>query len=269
VDRLDQLACGTQFLLEGVGTTCLMLQNYVSEEDSLRCAQGAFIIALLGMFVPIFEKGYESLIVQIIKMTQKDDFSWQSCLCAFFVFLTTLPSVILALVGISLGEAGIMDAVMEEALGSGEAAVDEILEGLADAGSNLYFTHFAPRRIARACTKHIKRKRAAATRIQAITRRRRVQRRWLRQRAASVRVQSAYRRHSQQWSDVSDDLLAANSLSRRSSDDVGSSRGPPSPAPVQDSRSQTMSWLDQQLRDAEQKGKKKSKFSDQDMRSDR
>ena len=147
VDRFDNLISGLQFTIEGSQTLLL----YLGTLDVFAAAQGqfaiaAFLLSLFAMMLPIIEKGYDAIIVQLSIICRKEDFSWLACGFTMLAFLLTLPQLIAGLVGLDLGE-GDFEGAMDEAVGVAEFLNDDLAEGFASvaavgagAASNVAYT---------------------------------------------------------------------------------------------------------------------------------
>jgi len=145
-DRYENVIHGTQYFLEGLGTTSVFAGMFAtSEADKAGLQQLGFFCSLFGMFVPIVEKGYDAIIVQISTICRKNRGEEISLLGLFFAmlaFLLTIPGLIAGLMGLNLGSAADLGTtVMDEASGAFEMGLDDMAteaatDALADVASN-------------------------------------------------------------------------------------------------------------------------------------
>ena len=138
-DRWDNAIVVTQYLLEGTSTLMLFMQDYLPA-GSGAIKEISFLCALLSMFLPAIEKGYDSIVVQFSKILRKDDFSFSEAAIALLAFVLTLPALIAGILGLELDDGG-LTTVLEETgnIFDGDSGLVGNLSGLADAASNVYW----------------------------------------------------------------------------------------------------------------------------------
>merc|ERR1719261_45361 len=90
----------------------------------------AFVLGMVAMAAPIFEKFYDAIIVQLSKIMRKDEFSWAGCAFAMIGLILTLPGLVASIFGIEIAGDGDIEGAMDEAAGAMEAAVDDVTAGL-------------------------------------------------------------------------------------------------------------------------------------------
>jgi len=153
VDRFDALIQCAQFSVEGTMTLMLILSTYDTNPDAQMFYQStAFYLALGAMGVPILEKVYDAVIVQLSKLLRKDEFTWQGCFFALIALLVSLPGVIAAMFGIELGLED-METIIDEAAGATEMGLEDLaivggvgLDAVSDLFSNAaWLTNPLPR----------------------------------------------------------------------------------------------------------------------------
>lgn len=131
VDRVDNVVSVAQFTLEGSQTLCLFLgtlEAYTSQQPTLGMI--AFFLSVCAMMLPIVEKAYDAIIVQISILCRKDEFSYASCAFTMFGLLLVLPGLLAGLVGIDLGDAGEeVEGAMDSMNDLTEFIVDDVQEG--------------------------------------------------------------------------------------------------------------------------------------------
>ena len=72
-DRLMTLLVGSQFALEGLTTSYLLVQSILPDVVPSATAQPmALILALLSMLAPIVQRLYDAVVVQLCKLRRKD-----------------------------------------------------------------------------------------------------------------------------------------------------------------------------------------------------
>ena len=145
-DRVDGNICACQFFMEGLQTALLLAADLHEPGNSaqLKLQEQAFLVALVALFLPIFEKGYDAFIVQISTCLRKkkgEKFSFSQAAFAMAAFLLQLPSLILSFMGISaeLDSLGQVD----EGLEAGETGVDDVFgsvdtDGVVDGLNDAY-----------------------------------------------------------------------------------------------------------------------------------
>merc|ERR1719453_1553078 len=99
--------------------------------------------------LPIFEKAYDAIIVQLSTICRKEDFSYAACGFAMIGLLLQLPQLIAGIVGLDLGD-GDFEGALDEAAGVTEFLNDDLAEGfeamaggaaaLGGAASNIAYT---------------------------------------------------------------------------------------------------------------------------------
>jgi len=126
VDRFDGLIQCAQFSIEGTMTLMLILSTIDTNADSQLFYQSmAFYLALGAMGVPILEKVYDAVIVQLSKLLRKDEFTWQGCFFALIALLISLPSVIASLLGVDLGLSD-LETIVDEGAGAMEMGLEDM-----------------------------------------------------------------------------------------------------------------------------------------------
>ena len=92
------------FFLEGSSTLNVFLGSYVPPEHIVTLGLIGLVLALLAMFLPMIEKGYDATIVQISKLARKEEFSFKQLGLACCAFAATIPYKFLAMIGVDLGD---------------------------------------------------------------------------------------------------------------------------------------------------------------------
>jgi hypothetical protein len=127
-----------------------------------------FLLLLFGMFIPILEKGYEAIVVQLIKcMYNMEEMSITECCIAIVGFLAVIPTLLAALIGMDAGD-GLLETVMDEAVNAA-ASVAEEAEAIAAVMDNLLFNmrqKYAASKFNAAARKRHGKKQRAATKVQ-------------------------------------------------------------------------------------------------------
>lgn len=143
-DRIDNGLVTTQFWLEGTQTLLLFLQDSIPFEYHDELQMGGFYLALAAMFLPIFEKGYDFVIVQGAKLCCKKGgpMTPGECAVAFCSCILTIPSLVLQLAGVGvLPDSGLAETIMDEAAGIAGEVNDQInTAAVSDALGNVLFT---------------------------------------------------------------------------------------------------------------------------------
>jgi len=103
------------------------------------------MVALLSMFLPILEKGYDAVIVQLSSLIRKsEEFSMREAGLALLSLLLAIPSIVMGVLGINAdaGELGesVMDATVEIGDNVVDILLDDVMTGVSDAASNLFWT---------------------------------------------------------------------------------------------------------------------------------
>ena len=88
-DRIDNFVITAQYLTEGTCTLLLLVSGFPELFDLQPLIQMAvFLLLLFGMFIPILEKGYEAIVVQLIKCVYNmKEMSITECCIAIVGFL--------------------------------------------------------------------------------------------------------------------------------------------------------------------------------------
>jgi len=136
VDRVDALVMSLQLGTEGGMTFMLILGTLdLPLEARLHCQTIAFILSLIALALPIVEKLYDAVIVQLSKIFRKDEFTWAGCCFAMIGLILSLPSMIAVVFGVSeLAAAGDLFSAADEFAGATEAAIDDaVTSGLGEA----------------------------------------------------------------------------------------------------------------------------------------
>jgi len=242
VDRIDNLIMGCQYAFEGSQTLLIYLGMQPRFEDGQSNMQmAAFFIALGGMALPIVEKGYDAIIVQLSKIFRKDEFSWAACGFAMIGLILTIPALLAEMVGLELGD-GDVEGMLDETMGAMETAMEDIAEGmaaaaaasqLADLASNqAYLKNPTPQhhRSAMKLQRHQKRKLLS---------------RQAKEHAAAAKMQAATR-----GKETRRKLKAEMSLAKdwRDAKDAAETSG--ATGSLDDAKSASMSWLEQQEKGA-------------------
>ncbi|KOO33777.1 hypothetical protein Ctob_016612, partial [Chrysochromulina tobinii] len=138
-DRIDNFVITAQYLTEGTCTLLLLVSGFPELFDLQPLIQMVvFLLLLFGMFIPILEKGYEAIVVQLIKCVYNmEEMSITECCIAIVGFLAAIPSMLAALVGVDAGD-GLMETFVEKVVNAA-ADVAEEAAAIAAVMDNLLF----------------------------------------------------------------------------------------------------------------------------------
>jgi broad specificity polyphosphatase/5'/3'-nucleotidase SurE len=127
-----------------------------------------FLLLLFGMFIPILEKGYEAIVVQLIKCVYNmKEMSITECCIAIVGFLAVIPSMLAALIGMDAGD-GLLETFVDEGINAA-ADVAEEAAAIAAVMNNLLFNirqKYAASKINVPTKKRHGKKQRAATKVQ-------------------------------------------------------------------------------------------------------
>jgi hypothetical protein len=168
-DRIDNFVITAQYLTEGTCTLLLLVSGFPELFDLQPLIQMAvFLLLLFGMFIPILEKGYEAVVVQLIRCVYNmKEMSITECCIAIVGFLTVIPSMLAALIGMDAGD-GLLETFMDEGVNAAASAAEEA-EAIAAVMDNLLFNmrqKYAGNKINAAARKRYGKKQRAATKVQ-------------------------------------------------------------------------------------------------------
>ncbi|KOO33952.1 hypothetical protein Ctob_014527 [Chrysochromulina tobinii] len=138
-DRIDNFVITAQYLTEGTCTLLLLVSGFPELFDLQPLIQMAvFLLLLFGMFIPILEKGYEAIVVQLIRCVYNmKGMSVTECCIAIVGFLAVIPSMLAALIGMDTGD-GLLETFLDEGVNAA-ASVAEEAEAIAAVMDNLLF----------------------------------------------------------------------------------------------------------------------------------
>jgi hypothetical protein len=127
-----------------------------------------FLLLLFGMFIPILEKGYEAIVVQLIRCVYNlKEMSITECCIAIVGFLAVIPSMLAALLGMDAGD-GLLETFLDEGINAA-ADVAEEAAAIAAVMNNLLFNmrqKYAASKINVPTRKRHEKKQRAATKVQ-------------------------------------------------------------------------------------------------------
>jgi hypothetical protein len=120
------------------------------------------------MFLPILEKGYEAIVVQLIRCVYNmEEMSITECCVAIVGFLAVIPSMLAALIGMDAGD-GLLETFLDEGVNAA-ANVAEEAAAIAAVMDNLLFNmrqKYAANKINVPTRKRYGKKQRAATKVQ-------------------------------------------------------------------------------------------------------
>ncbi len=116
-DRLMSILVGTQFILEGIMTLFLIVQEFYGYS-----AHSAFACALASVLAPVVQRIYDATIVQVSKIVRKEGFTWKGACFACVGCIVFLPSVVAKFAGLNPDE----DANLKTSLKFVEGAGDDV-----------------------------------------------------------------------------------------------------------------------------------------------
>jgi len=168
-DRIDNFVITAQYLTEGTCTLLLLVSGFPELFDLQPLIQMAvFLLLLFGMFIPILEKGYEAIVVQLIRCVYNmKGMSVTECCIAIVGFLAVIPSMLAALIGMDTGD-GLLETFLDEGVNAA-ASVAEEAEAIAAVMDNLLFNmrqKYAASKFNVAARKRYGKKQRAATKVQ-------------------------------------------------------------------------------------------------------
>jgi hypothetical protein len=168
-DRIDNFVITAQYLTEGTCTLLLLVSGFPELFDLQPLIQMAvFLLLLFGMFIPILEKGYEAIVVQLIRCVYNmKGMSVTECCIAIVGFLAVIPSMLAALIGMDTGD-GLLETFLDEGVNAA-ASVAEEAEAIAAVMDNLLFNmrqKYAASKFNVAARKRYGKKQKAATKVQ-------------------------------------------------------------------------------------------------------
>jgi len=168
-DRIDNFVITAQYLTEGTCTLLLLVSGFPELFDLQPLIQMAvFLLLLFGMFIPILEKGYEAIVVQLIKCVYNmKEMSITECCVAILGFLMVIPSMLAALIGMDTGD-GLLETFVDEGVNAAANAAEEAA-AIAAVMDNLLFNmrqKYAANKINAAARKRYEKKQRAAMKVQ-------------------------------------------------------------------------------------------------------
>jgi len=119
-DRVESLVVGLQFAVEGSSTVVVL---YAQLEDQLELMEYVFPLVLVAMGLPILQKLYDAVIVQLSRLCRRDDFSARSAFFALLALLIALPGAIMQFAGMKAVEVGHIESAADEAAATSEIAL--------------------------------------------------------------------------------------------------------------------------------------------------
>jgi len=136
-DRIENTVTGWQHVAEGLSTAVLAAEGSASL---------AFRLALLAMFLPLIQKLYDAIIVQISLICRNpDEFSWQSAMFALLALLLAIPSAVIALSGVKCDNlsnmadsADLLNSAVEEGV-EDLVANEQVLAALSAIASDMFW----------------------------------------------------------------------------------------------------------------------------------
>ena len=123
-DRIENLASGSQFGIEGA-VTLLLLVGAPSGKSY------AFLLAMGALFLPIVQKVYDAVISQIsFCLRHPENFSARACFFAGLSVLLSIPAVVARLLGVNLASSAAVGTELGDTIAAGtEHAADGMEEG--------------------------------------------------------------------------------------------------------------------------------------------
>ena len=144
-DRIDNVLSSLQFFVEGSQTGVLFLGGLLTTQGDTdgakACQDWGFYFGLAAMFLPIFEKVYDAMVVPISGLC-RGEFDPRATAYAMLSLALALPSVVLSMVGISASGVDDLTGTIDEAMGVVDIIADEgllLAEGLSDIASDLFW----------------------------------------------------------------------------------------------------------------------------------
>jgi len=137
-DRIDNALTGCQFFVEGCQTlTLFMVQSAETEERAVALMFTAFLLGLTAIFLPLVEKVYDALIIQV-SACLRGEFSLTGFCFAIVALAMAVPSAIAAFLGWEDGgQTSDLSSILDEGNNAVEMTVSDNLANGTEVFDNL------------------------------------------------------------------------------------------------------------------------------------